>query len=77
MPANPYQRTLVSGVPVWKDASGSLFAYEPNGAVGPKLGTLADGFAEDWAARLQAGLEAYRGQLRARPRGSGSSSASR
>ncbi len=64
-----YQRILFCGIPVWKNAAGGLFAYETNGAVGVQIGTLADGFAEDWAARLQPGLDAYRAGLKARARG--------
>ena len=72
MPPNPYQRILLNGVPVWKDATGSLFYYEsstqPTADTRIQIGTEATGLSPDWKTRLEQKLQAYRqtSQTRAR-----------
>ena len=72
--ANPpgLQRVLIQGVPVWKNAAGELFAWEPVAAASSaaplKLGTEAEGFVEGWKDLYQPRLQAYRASLVARPR---------
>jgi hypothetical protein len=72
MPPNPYQRILMNGVPVWKDAAGSLFYYEtsaqPTADTRIQIGTEANGLSPDWKARLEQKLQVYRetSQTRAR-----------
>lgn len=72
MPPNPYQRILLNGVPVWKDATGSLFYYEssaqPTVYTRIQIGTEANGLSPDWKTRLEQKLKAYRETSQARAR---------
>ena len=70
--ANPpgLQRVLVQGVPVWKNSTGELFAWEPAAATASllKLGTEAEGFIDGWKDLYEPRLQEYRASLAARPR---------
>ena len=62
MPA--YQRILLKGVPVWKDAEGRLYYYEnstpPTHDNKVLIGTEAAGLNSDWQIVLQSYLHTYR-----------------
>ena len=64
MPPHPYQRILLNGIPVWKDAEGRLFYYEssaqPTSDSRIQIGTEATGLSNDWKSLLEPRLTAYR-----------------
>ena len=72
MPPHPYQRILLSGVPVWKDAEGRLFYYEsstqPTSDTRIQIGTEANGLHADWKSLLESRLTTYRGSQASRAR---------
>lgn len=71
MPA-PYQRIMVQGIPVWKDAAGRLYYYEtstpPTETTKILIGTEASGFNPDWKHLLDPSLRAYREASKTRSR---------
>lgn len=70
-PANPpgLQRITLQGIPVWKNAAGELFAWEPGTVSAPlKLGTEANGFVANWSELYEPRVQAYRASLAPRPR---------
>ncbi len=62
-------RVLVEGIPVWKNAGGQLFYYDPD-VTGELLqvGTLEGGFASNWKEVCAGALASYREGLKIRPR---------
>jgi hypothetical protein len=86
MPAAPYTRILLDGVPFWKDnADGKIYYYASGLHPTPEnrihLGSEAEGLASDWEARLTSTLTAYRtaaaAKDRPRPAATASSNASK
>jgi len=71
MPPNPYQRVIMHGIPVWKDAEGRLFYYEsitpPTPETRIQIGTEASGFNPDWKDLLTHTLSSYRASSKSRP----------
>lgn len=72
MAPNPYQRIMLSGIPVWKDAEGRLYYYEtstpPTLNTRIQIGTEATGFSSDWKVILNNHLMKYREETVARAR---------
>jgi hypothetical protein len=73
MPAAPYTRILLDGIPFWKDnADGKLYYY--SSAIHPTpenrihLGSEAEGLTPDWEERLAPTLESYRTAAAAKDR---------
>jgi len=64
MPPSQYQRILLTGVPVWKDAEGKVYYYEsqtpPTAETRICIGSEATGFSSDWQSKLEQHLRAYR-----------------
>lgn len=66
---NGMTRVMVEGIPVWKNAGGDLFYYDPDLKEQTlKVGTLEGGFAANWKEVCAGALEAYREGLKIRPR---------
>lgn len=69
---NPYQRVIVRGIPVWKDAEGRLYYYEtatpPTEATRIQIGTEAGGFNPDWKNLLGPLVQAYQEKAQSRSR---------
>lgn len=67
-----YQRTLVRGIPVWKDKEGSLYYYEssaqPTEETRIKIGSESTGLSSDCMELLQSKLESYRQVMVSRTR---------
>jgi len=72
MPPNPYQRIIVSGIPVWKGAEGRLYYYEtatpPTEATRIQIGTEAGGFNPDWKNILESRVKSYQDNSQSRLR---------
>lgn len=72
MPAAPYTRVLVDGIPYWRDADGKYYYYEsgafPTAEGRICLGSETTGLCADWQSKLEAALATYRAGLKARPR---------
>lgn len=64
MPPNPYQRVIVNGIPVWKDAEGKLYYYQsttpPTADNRIQIGTEATGLNPDLKSLLEPYLRSYR-----------------
>lgn len=62
--ANSFQRTIVDGIPYWKDSTGTLYYYEsstpPSQESKIRLGTIDAGLDTAWSERLTPLLSAYR-----------------
>jgi hypothetical protein len=73
MPPNPYQRIIVSGIPVWKDAEGRLYYYQtatpPTPDTRIQIGTEATGLNPDLKSLLEPHLRSYRESSVSRARG--------
>jgi len=70
MPAsvNGYQRIIVKGIPVWKKDDG-LYLYDTDVSTNPiKIGTVSEGFFEEWYEVCTAKLENYRKEMASRVR---------
>ncbi len=72
MPPGPYQRIIVTGIPMWKDADGRYYYYEsstpPTAENRILIGTETTGLSADWKESLEAKLEAYRTTTQSRAR---------
>jgi hypothetical protein len=68
----PYTRSIVDGIPYWKDAEGALYYYEgstpPTAETRIQLGTQATGLRSDWEHHLFSTLAAYRAAATPRAR---------
>jgi len=67
-----YQRTLLNGVPVWKDSDGLYYYYEtqapPTETTRIPIGSEATGLNPDWKLLLEPHLNRYRQTIQARSR---------
>jgi hypothetical protein len=72
MPAAPYTRVLVDGIPYWRDGEGKYYYYESAAYPVPEtricLGSETTGLCADWQTKLAEALAAYRASQKARPR---------
>ena len=71
MPVNlgAYQRVIVDGVPVWKNAANEYYAYEHDVETNPIcVGSESMGFTVDWKKYYQVRLAEYREKLVSRVR---------
>jgi len=72
MPPNPYQRIIMRGIPVWKDAEGRVYYYEsavpPTEANRIQIGTEAGGFNTDWKDILESRVQSYQQKAQSRSR---------
>ena len=66
---NGLQRQIYLGIPVWKNADAEFFYYDTD-LTKPivKIGSEADGFAENWKELCADRLEAHRAALQPRVR---------
>jgi hypothetical protein len=71
MPVNlaGYQRDIVNGIPVWKNATNEYYAYEPDVETNPiYIGSKSTGFIVDWNKYYAVRLAEYREKLVSRVR---------
>jgi hypothetical protein len=68
----PYTRVLLYGIPFWRDAEGTLYAYESAAQPTPetrlRLGSEATGLDPNWSAAFAPRLAAYRAATQSRSR---------
>lgn len=69
---NALQRSIVNGVPFWKDSEGVLYYYEsstpPSQESKIRIGTEAAGLDSGWKDTLSAALSSYRASAESRTR---------
>ena len=73
---NGFQRHMYQGIPVWKNGAAEFFYYDTD-LTKPviKIGTEADGFANNWKELCAERLEAHRAALGPRVRAAASAGA--